>query len=158
MKMQYNNARHRKTPINHYLTYICSSYGSVNDVLPSSRALRLDICMWACACMYTYTYVCVCVCMGACVHVCISLMDEWSLSKGSRYGVWRMHCYDNLKTKIQGHVTWAKGSETKPRSKQGQECSSQIMLKKQKYTQEQIELKSRYQGLRHIMTSTQRSN
>merc|ERR1712112_734231 len=81
MKMQYNNARHRKTPINHYLTYICSSYGSVTDILPSSRALRLDVCVWACACMYTYTYVCVCVCMGARVHVYVSLMDEWSLRR-----------------------------------------------------------------------------
>ena len=26
----------------------------------------------------------VCVCMGACVHVCILLMDEWSLSMGSK--------------------------------------------------------------------------
>ena len=48
----------------------------------------------------------VCVCMGACAHVCILLMDEWSLSKGSKHGVWRMHCYDNLKTKrIRGQVT-----------------------------------------------------
>ena len=41
----------------------------------------------------------VCLCMGACVHVCILLMDEWLPSMGSKHEAWRMHCYNNLKTK-----------------------------------------------------------
>ena len=86
-------------------------------------------------CMYVHTHICVCVCMYVCTCACVCLTKGWMvIEKGSRYGVCRMHCYGNLqKIKILSHGLNAQKQE---RSKQGQECLNQIMLKEAKCAQE----------------------
>ena len=93
--MQYNNARHRKLQL---ITILQIYVPTMAVQPPFSQAPGHLGLIFACGrvrvCMHAPMGVCVC--MGACAHVCILLMDEWSLSKGSKYGVWRMHCYNNL--------------------------------------------------------------
>ena len=89
----------------HLITIIQIYSDSATAGLPGSRALRLDICMWACACMYTCTYGCVC--MYGCMCACMYLTNGWMVTKhGLEHEAGRMHCYNNLKQKrIRGQVT-----------------------------------------------------
>ena len=80
------------------------------------------------------------------------------IKKGSVWGVCRMHCYGNLQTiKVLSHGL-KKCSEAKTLKTRAKVLEPDHAQKGKNVLKKQNRAQSRYQGLRQILTSTQRSN